>query len=362
MYDLGFWNGRNVFITGNTGFKGAWLSIWLHRLGSRVTGYALEPDNEWSLFRQSKLDRHIPTVFGDVRDYEKLKRAIGQVEPEIVIHMAAQPIVRESYRDPVGTYSTNVMGTIHLLEAVREVNARKKSIHAILNVTTDKCYENREWMWGYRENEPLGGYDPYSSSKACSELATSAYRCSFFPPERYAEHGVAVATARSGNVIGGGDWAADRLIPDCVRAIISGQPLKLRYPEAVRPWQHVLDPLYGYMLLAERLVKEGPEFAEAWNFGPRDDDMRTVEWMAGHFCKTWGGGASYGLPADRPELHENQLLRLDCSKATGRLGWHPRWNAGQTIDKVVEWTKQYMQREDPYDICLRQIDQHFIAE
>ncbi|QWU13150.1 CDP-glucose 4,6-dehydratase [Paenibacillus sophorae] len=358
MLNPEFWHQRKVMITGCTGFKGAWLSIWLHKLGACVTGFALEPDGERNLFRQCRLDRFVNTIYGDVRNYGKFKWALEEASPEIIIHMAAQPIVRESYRNPLKTYATNVMGTVHLFEAVRKVNDHKRQVLAVLNVTTDKCYENREWIWGYRENEPLGGSDPYSSSKACSELVTSSYRNSFFSSERYAEHGVAVASARAGNVIGGGDWAADRLIPDCVRAVMEGRPLELRYPDAVRPWQHVLDPLYGYMLLAEKLATVGPEFAEAWNFGPGEDELQTVEWMAGRFCKAWGEGVSYRNQDNRPELHESRLLRLDCSKAMGRLGWRSLWHAGQSVDKVVEWTKGYMQKEDPYDICLRQIEQY----
>ncbi|WP_159886802.1 CDP-glucose 4,6-dehydratase [Paenibacillus puerhi] len=354
-----FWNRRSVFVTGNTGFKGTWLSIWLHKMGANVTGYALEPvKNELNLFQECKLDKYIHSIYGDIRDYAKLKRAIEETSPEIIIHMAAQPLVRESYQNPVETYCINVMGTVHVLEAVREINKNERKILGVLNITTDKCYENREWVWGYRENEALGGYDPYSSSKACSELVTSSYRSSFFQQDSYSEHGAAIASARAGNVIGGGDWAKDRLIPDCVRAIMNGQNLELRYPEAIRPWQHVLEPLHGYMQLVERLVDGGQEYAEAWNFGPGEDDMRTVEWMARHFCEAWGDDASYRILKKRPTLHENTLLRLDCSKAMSRLGWRPRWNADQAIIKVVEWTKLYLQREEPLEICLRQIDQY----
>jgi CDP-glucose 4,6-dehydratase len=273
--------------------------------------------------------------------------------PDIVIHMAAQPLVRESYRYPVETYSTNVMGTVSLFEAVRKCGG----VRAVVNVTTDKCYENRESARGYRENEPLGGYDPYSSSKACSELVTSAYRSSFFNPRDYATHGVGVASARAGNVIGGGDWAQDRLIPDCVRSVLKQEKIFVRSPRAVRPWQHVLEPLSGYLTLAQRLHEEGASFAEGWNFGPNDSDARPVEWVVRRFCEAWGPGAAFEI--DRSEHpHETNFLKLDCSKADERLGWAPRWNLEDAIDKVVEWTKAYRENGNLREACLRQIDEY----
>jgi CDP-glucose 4,6-dehydratase len=273
--------------------------------------------------------------------------------PEIVIHLAAQPLVRNSYQNPVETYATNVMGTVHLLDAVR----RCPGIKAVVNVTTDKCYENREWVWGYRENEPLGGVDPYSNSKACSELVTASYRDSFFPPQNFSRHGVALASARSGNVIGGGDWAADRLVPDCLRSLLRGEKIRLRSPHAVRPWQHVLEPLSGYLLLARSLYEKGPEFSKAWNFGPEDSDARTVEWIVRKICDRWADGAAYEV--DRgPHPHEAHFLKLDCSKAKARLNWAPRWNLEQAIDRVLEWVGVYRQGGDLREVCRRQIGEY----
>jgi CDP-glucose 4,6-dehydratase len=295
----------------------------------------------------------VKSILSDIRDGEKLSAVLASARPEIVFHLAAQPLVRESYKDPVSTYSTNVMGTVNLLEAVR----RCGGVRALVNVTTDKCYENREQIWGYRENEPLGGFDPYSSSKACSELVTAAYRNSFFPPESHHDHGVAVASARAGNVIGGGDFATDRLIPDCVRAVLGGEKILLRNLGAVRPWQHVLDPLVGYLLLAQRLVEDGPRFAEAWNFGPEDSDARTVEWVVRRFCEEWGEGASYIIDqGDHP--HEAGQLRLDISKARSELGWRPRWDLRSAIDRVVEWTRCHRDGGDVQEACLRQITRY----
>ncbi|MBI5418635.1 MAG: CDP-glucose 4,6-dehydratase [Deltaproteobacteria bacterium] len=349
----GFWKNRRVFLTGHTGFKGAWLSLWLHRLGAEVTGYALEPPTQPSLYELCGVDTLVKSVVSDIRDGDKLSRSMADSRPDVVIHMAAQPLVRESYRDPVETYSTNVMGTVNLFEAVRKC----ASVRAVVNVTTDKCYENRESVMGYRENEPLGGYDPYSSSKACSELVTSAYRSSFFNPRDYKTHGVGVASARAGNVIGGGDWAQDRLVPDCVRAILKQEKIRVRNPRAVRPWQHVLEPLSGYLTLAQRLVEDGPAYAEGWNFGPEDHGAQPVEWIVRRFCKAWGPGASYEV--DKGEHpHETHFLKLDCSKARTRLGWSPRWNLEDAIDRVVAWTRAYKEKGDLREVCLRQIGQY----
>lgn len=348
-----FWKNKRVFLTGHTGFKGAWLALWLHRLEAHIAGYALEPPTRPSLFDLCRVDTFVRSTISDIRDGETLAKSMAASRPEIVIHMAAQPLVRESYRDPVETYSTNVMGTVNLFEAVRKC----PGVRAVVNVTTDKCYENREWDRGYRETEPLGGYDPYSSSKACSELVTSAYRSSFFNPRNHESHGVGVASARAGNVIGGGDWANDRLLPDCVRAVLKREKIRIRNPHAVRPWQHVLEPLSGYLTLAQKLWEDGPGYAEGWNFGPDDHDARPVEWIVRRFCEAWGAGVSCEIDrGDHP--HEANFLKLDSSKARTRLDWSPRWNLEQAIDRVAEWTKVYMENGDLRDICLRQIERY----
>jgi CDP-glucose 4,6-dehydratase len=345
-----FWRGRRVFLTGHTGFKGSWLALWLTDMGARVTGYALTPPTSPSLYEVAGIADGMEPVIGDVRDAAHLTAALRQAAPEVVLHLAAQPLVLESYRDPVGTYATNVMGTVHLLEAVRQC----PGVQAVVNVTTDKCYENREWVWGYRESEPMGGYDPYSSSKGCSELVTAAYRNSFFPPASYDRHGVAVATARAGNVFGGGDWAADRLVPDILRAFLAGKPAALRNPDSVRPWQHVLEPLAAYLLLAEKLATDGTAYAEGWNFGPREADARPVEWIARTMCDEWGGEAAYAVQrVEQP--HEANYLKLDCSKAAARLGWRPRWDLRQGLVRTVEWTKAYRDGADMRRISLGQI-------
>jgi len=351
--DTKFWNGKRVFITGHTGFKGSWLSIWLNALGAKVAGYALNPPTVPSLFDISKIGDNVKSTIGDVRDGSALSSAMLDADPDIVIHMAAQPLVKESYRLPQETYATNVMGTVHLFEAVRKC----KNVRAVVIVTTDKCYENREWEWGYRECEPLGGHDPYSSSKACSELVTAAYRNSFYSVKTYSTHGVAVASARAGNVIGGGDWAQDRLIPDCVNALLNGKEIFIRSPLAIRPWQYVLEPLSGYLMLAQRLHEDGIEFSGAWNFGPYDSDARTVEWIVGRICSKWGADASYVIDkAEHP--HEAQYLKLDFSKARTRLGWCPRWNLERALDKTVEWSRGYRKGADIHELCLGQIYQY----
>lgn len=348
-----FWQGKKVFLTGHTGFKGAWLSLWLTTMGAEVTGYALDPPTDPSLFELARVGELLHSVIADVRDLARLKAEMAKAQPEIVIHMAAQPLVRDSYKIPVDTYAINVMGTVHLLEAVRSC----PTVRAVVNVTTDKVYENREWAWGYRENEPMGGYDPYSNSKGCSELVTASYRSSYFNPSRYEEHGVAVATARAGNVIGGGDWAGDRLIPDCIRAILAGEPVQIRNPHAIRPWQHVLEPLSGYLLLAQRLYQGGVRYATGYNFGPADEDARPVGWIVEKLCAGWGPGASHQLDqGEHP--HEAHYLKLDCSKARAELGWVPRWELSRTLESIVAWTLAYRDGADLREVSLKQIAEY----
>jgi len=350
----GTYKQRKVLITGHTGFKGSWLCLLLDQLGADVYGYALEPPTKPSLYKEAKIDELITSYIGDIRDYDNLLKVIQKIQPEIVIHMAAQPLVRESYKNPIETYSTNVMGTVNLLEAIRYTS----SVKAVVNVTTDKCYENREWHWGYRENEPMGGYDPYSNSKGCSELVTSSFRNSFFNPKDYNKHGVAVATARAGNVIGGGDWAEDRLIPDFIRSMTKGEELKIRSPYAIRPWQHVLEPLAGYLMLAKKLFIEGSKYAEAWNFGPDDKDAKNVEWITRTICDLWGDGASFSIDTN-PQPHEANYLKLDCSKAKAELGWIPKWNIETTLKSIVDWNKSYLSGENIRQVTASQINQYF---
>ena len=351
-----FWLGKKVFLTGHTGFKGSWLSLWLQQLGAQVTGYALPPPTHPSLFEVAQVAQGMTSIIHDIRDGTLLTNAMRQAASDIVIHMAAQPLVRRSYVDPVETYSTNVMGTVHLLEAVRQT----PSVRAVVNVTTDKCYENKEWVWGYRENEPMGGFDPYSSSKGCAELVTAAYRNSFFNTAKYSEHQVALATARAGNVIGGGDWAEDRLIPDVLRAIESGQSVNIRNPHATRPWQHVLEPLSGYLTLAEKLYTQGPAFAEAFNFGPAEEDAKPVQWIVEQLTQNWGNGASWHLDGGT-HPHEAHYLKLDCSKARATLGWQPHWNFGQALQTIIVWHKahsMHQSSEDMRALCLQQINDY----
>lgn len=333
MIDLAFWKDKRVFLTGHTGFKGSWLSIWLAHLGSEVTGFALPPPTDPSMYIKAQVGRMINGMEGDIRDLKSLEKAVVSSEPDIIFHLAAQPIVRFSYEDPLLTYQTNIMGTAHLLDVVR----RCPSVRAVVIITTDKCYENREWYWGYREDEALGGYDPYSSSKAGAEIVTASYRRSFFNPVDFGkQHTVAIATARAGNVIGGGDWAKDRLIPDIIRAISAGEKVKIRSPHSIRPWQHVLEPLSGYLTLAERLYCDGPSYAEAWNFGPYDSDAKPVQWIVDHLCTKWPGSMGYEIDKSQ-QPHEASYLKLDCSKAISRLAWRPTWNLEQTLDKIIEW-------------------------
>jgi CDP-glucose 4,6-dehydratase len=351
----GVYKKRKVLITGHTGFKGSWLCLILNKLEADIYGYALEPPTNPSLFKEAKIDELINSYIGDVRDYNNLLKVIKEVQPEIIIHMAAQALVMESYKNPRETYEINVMGAVNLLDAAMQV----KSVQAIVNVTTDKCYENREWHWGYRENEPMGGYDPYSNSKGCSELVTSAFRNSYFNPAEFKDHGVAIASARAGNVIGGGDWASDRLIPDFMRAISKGEQLKIRSPFAIRPWQHVLEPLTGYLTLAAKLYSEGAKYAEAWNFGPDDRDAKNVEWVTSTICKLWGKEASYRIDTN-PQPHEANYLKLDCSKAKDELEWTPKWDIHTALKSIVEWNKDFLGEKDIRKVTLKQINTYFI--
>jgi len=303
------------------------------------------------MFESADVAHDMTSIIGDVRDQALLIEVMTTAQPEIVIHMAAQPLVRYSYMNPVETYETNVMGTVHVLEAVRKT----ANVRVVVNVTTDKCYENREWYWGYREMEPMGGHDPYSSSKACSELLTSAYRSSFFNPMNYTEHHTAIATARAGNVIGGGDWATDRIVPDIIRAISVGKSVKVRHPRAIRPWQHVLEPLSGYLLLAEKLYTDGINFSGAWNFGPNDEDAKPVQWIVERLTSLWGSGAHWELDRN-PQLHEAHYLKLDCSKAKSELGWYPHWSLDESLQNVTTWYKASLDGKNMREITLQQIE------
>lgn len=344
--DEAFWKGKRVFLTGHTGFKGSWLSMWLSSMGSIVKGFALDPDTDPALFDAAKVSDLVESEIGDIRNLEVVSKSMRSFNPDILIHMAAQPLVRLSYAQPVETYATNVMGTVHVLESAR----RCPNLKAIVSVTTDKVYENQEWVWGYRENEPMGGYDPYSSSKGCAELVTAAYRRSFFSTES----APALASARAGNVIGGGDWSADRLIPDAIKAFQKGEPVIIRNPLATRPWQHVLEPLSGYLMLAESLYKEGKKFAEAWNFGPEDKDCKSVAWILDQMVAEWGGSASWKLDVD-PQPHEAKFLKLDCSKAKSGLNWYPKWEIEEVLRKIRDWQVSFREGIDMQAYCLNEI-------
>lgn len=337
----GVYRGKKVLVTGHTGFKGSWLSLWLEQMGARVIGYSLAPPTQPSLFEILKIEGRIAHSIGDVRNEKMLRGVFAKYKPDIVFHMAAQSLVRLSYADPRLTYETNIMGTVNVLEAVR----RTKSVKSALNVTSDKCYENKEWPFGYREIDPLGGYDPYSSSKGCSELVTAAYRNSFFNPEGGREsRRVAIASARAGNVIGGGDWASDRLIPDCVRALAENRVVIVRNPDSVRPWQHVLEPLSGYLWLGARMLRDGGSFSEAWNFGPAGEDVARVEDTVREVTRLWGGGR-YRVRRDA-ERHEAKLLKLDTSKARLRLNWRSVYSIGEALGKTIDWYRRYYKEKD----------------
>jgi CDP-glucose 4,6-dehydratase len=345
-----FWKNKKVLITGHTGFKGSWLSLWLQSLGAQIVGYALRPPTEPSLFEIANVADGMTSIIGDVRDLEHLQSTIAEHQPEIVFHLAAQPLVTYSYKNPVETYTTNVIGTVHMLESVRH----SESVRVVVSITSDKCYQNQEWFWGYREDDRLGGHDPYSSSKGCAELVISAYRSSYFSPEINAHHRVALASTRAGNVIGGGDWAKNRLIPDIMRAILEGQPVSIRSPKAIRPWQHVLEPLNGYLCLAEQMWTRGPELSQAWNFGPRSEDAKTVSWIVDYLTQLWGENARWELDsAQHP--HEDTYLKLDCSKASSLLGWAPKLRLSTALEWIVEWYQGYQQSEDMRALTKDQI-------
>jgi CDP-glucose 4,6-dehydratase len=347
--DAAFWAGRRVFLTGHTGFKGGWLALWLESLGAKVSGYALAPATEPSLFEAARVASGVESVLGDIRDLPAVRAAMAAARPEVVFHLAAQPLVRLSYADPVATFSTNVLGTVHVLEAARAL----PSVRSVVIVSSDKCYENREWVWPYREDEAMGGFDPYSASKGCTELVTAAYRRSFFSGED-GRAAAAVGSARAGNVVGGGDWSADRLVPDIVRAATAGEVVRIRNPDAVRPWQHVLDPLAGYLRLAEKLALEGAAFASGWNFGPWDSDTRPVEWVTKTLLARWGGGARWS--ADAPSgAHEARLLKLDSSKARTLLGWRPALDLASALAWTVDWYQAHAAGADMRAFTLDQI-------
>jgi CDP-glucose 4,6-dehydratase len=347
VIDAGFWRGRRVLVTGHTGFKGSWLTLWLHALGADVHGFASHPPTTPSMFALTRLDEVAPTTIGDVRDLETVEAAVAASRPEVVFHLAAQALVNRSLADPVGTYSVNVVGTVNLLEAVRRAG---NDVAAAVCVTSDKCYVNREWDWGYRENDELGGLDPYSSSKACQELVAASYRDSLMGAD------VGVATARAGNVIGGGDWAEHRLVPDVMQAAVEGRTVTVRNPESVRPWQHVLNPLSGYLCLAERLARDGGAFAEAWNFSPAVEEARPVSWLVERFRRRWPDELLVEVAPSASDPHEAALVKLDASKARQRLGWAPRWSLEHGVEAIVEWYEAYRDREDLRAVTIRQIE------
>ena len=348
-----FWRNRRVLVTGHTGFKGGWLCLWLQKLGANVTGVALAPATDRSLFGAVDVARGMRSVIADIRDFPALAGVFQNVRPEVVIHMAAQSLVQYSYREPLETYSTNVMGTLHVFEAAR----RSGGVRAIVNVTSDKCYENNEWVWGYREIDRLGGFDPYSNSKACAELVTASYRSSYFNPSEHAAHLVALASARAGNVIGGGDWAVHRLVPDILRAAEAGRPVLIRNPESVRPWQHVLEPLSGYLVLAERLYTRGAVYADGWNFGPDPSDARPVRWIVERLTSLWGRGASWQLDKN-PAPHEANYLALDCTKARSQLDWRPCWGLETALEAIVTWHQALLAGRDMRSVTLGQIESY----
>ncbi len=352
MIDKSFWKGKTVLVTGHTGFKGSWLSIWLHQMGAKIVGYSLNPYTEKDNFVLSGIGNKIIDIRGDIRDISKLKDTFDKYKPEIVFHLAAQPLVRLSYEQPKETYEINVMGTLNVLDCIRTNDYTKVGIM----ITTDKCYENKEQIWGYRENESFGGYDPYSSSKACSEILIASYRNSFMNPNEFNLHKKSIASVRAGNVIGGGDWAKDRIIPDCIRAIEKGEAIKIRNPKAIRPWQHVLEPLSGYILLAQKMYEDGVKYAEGWNFGPSLDSIITV-WEMGQILIDKYNVGSLEDVSNPNEVHEAKLLSLDIAKARFLLGWKPKINIEETIEMTVDWYKRY-NKEDVYKLCVEHIEKY----
>jgi CDP-glucose 4,6-dehydratase len=349
IVDGDFWNRKKVFLTGHTGFKGSWISLWLQSMGAIVKGYSLAPNTTPNIFTEADVSKDMESEIGDIRDIDKISNSMSVFDPDVLIHMAAQPLVRLSYKEPVETYTTNVIGTVNVYEAARKC----KNLKAIVSVTTDKCYENNEWDWGYRENEPMGGHDPYSSSKGCAELVTSAYRRSFFNTKDSAS----LASARAGNVIGGGDWADDRLIPDILKAFEKSEPVIIRNPLSTRPWQNVLEPLSGYLVLAQELYLNGDTFAEGWNFGPKDEDCKPVSWILDKMVTKWGNGASWALDIDN-NPHEAGFLKLDCSKAANRLKWQPKWSLEETLNKIINWHQLYLNNGDVKKECLKEIKEY----
>ncbi|WP_020620715.1 CDP-glucose 4,6-dehydratase [Paenibacillus daejeonensis] len=353
-----FWKDKKVLVTGHTGFKGAWLTLWLLSMGARVTGYANPPVTDQELFRLLQLDREMNSVIGDIRNFNRVQTVLTKTDPDIIFHLAAQPLVKYGYSHPRSTYDTNVMGTVNVLEALRNTKVKMTKPVAVVMITSDKAYDNKEWLWGYREHEQLGGFDPYSNSKACSELVIGSYRDSFFNTERLQQHGVGIASARAGNVIGGGDWAAQRLVPDCVRAYMNQETLVLRYPHAIRPWQHVLEPLNGYLLLAEKLYNDPRTYSSAWNFGPDDGDCRSVLAVVRELRKQGMRPLAYRLAREGIQQHEAHMLKLDCSKAKLQLNWQPRWPLPVALANVVSWVDAYMHQRELLSECLDQIKSH----
>jgi CDP-glucose 4,6-dehydratase len=353
VMDLHFWKGKKVLVTGHTGFKGSWLSLLLQQLGSEVIGVSLPPETSPNLFEATHCEDGMVSIYQDLRDAQKVTALLEEHQPETVFHLAAQALVRRSYDCPVETYATNVMGTLHVLEAIRKTN----SVRAAVIVTSDKCYENLEQLQGYVESDAMGGYDPYSSSKGCAELLTASYRNSYFPSANYKAHKTAIATARAGNVIGGGDWSEDRLIPDVLGAFAKNETVHLRSPSAIRPWQHVLEPLVGYLCLANRLYVDGEEYAEPWNFGPDACDAKPVDWVVKNLAELWGGGADWGVDGEN-HVHEAHYLKLDSAKAKTRLDWVPRWELLEALERIVHWHKKFDAGEDAKQLCLLQIEEY----
>jgi len=350
IVDTSFWKNKKVFLTGHTGFKGTWLSLWLQSMGVIVKGYSLEPNTIPNLFTEACVGKNMESEIGDIRDLNQISKSMLDFNPDVLIHMAAQPLVRYSYKNPIETYSTNIMGTVNVLECARKCS----NLKSIVSITTDKCYENTGVKTGYKEHDPMGGHDPYSSSKGCAELVISAYRRSFFT----SKHTASLASARAGNVIGGGDWADDRLIPDILRAFEKSESVVIRNPLSTRPWQHVLEPLSGYLVLAQELFLNGDEFAEGWNFGPKDEDCKPVSWIMDQMVEMWGGNASWNLDKNN-NPHEAEFLKLDCSKASSKLKWNPKWDLHYALNTIVDWHQNHIKGRDIKKQCLREINNYF---